>query len=634
MEAELLEIRQHMGRFTPFDRISDDLLDSVVEHIEVAYYRAGSDIIELDQPVHHLGYVRSGAVEIYSRSGSLYDRLGEGGIFGHFSLARGQRVRFSAKALEDSLIYFIPQAQFKALCEADSYFADFVDLGRPRLEAAVEAQRKNNEMMVTRIRKLVTQPPLRVESTASIQETARLITEAQASAALVVDRSAVDSRFTYIDPEGEPWRVLGIITDSDFRKRVVARGLPPETPVGEIAGDRFVSIQSDESVQEAMLCMLRNGVHHLPVMHRRQPLGIVHLSSIIRYETKSSVYLVDNIYSQTEVAGLAALMPEVRSTLVRMVEDNADSRMIGSALSTIGRSVTRRLLELAEQELGPPPVPYCFMIMGSMARDEQSLVSDQDNALVLGDDFNRSEHDAYFLALAQYVSDGLDACGYPYCKGDIMATNPRWRQPVSAWKAYFRSWIDKPTPEALLHSSVFFDLDSVYGDNRLVETLQDLIAEKAPKNELFLAAMGRNALGRTPPLGFFRNFVMEKDGQQNNTIDLKRRGLAPMTDLIRIHALACGSRAQNSFARLDDIGQSQLLGPGVEGKLRAAMEFLAITRLRHQVIDIEQGRAPDNRVEPDNVPDSERYNLRDAFQVLSNAQKFLRFRYPLPARTE
>lgn len=634
MEAELLEIRQHMGRFTPFDRISDDLLDAVVEHIEVAYYRAGSEIVELDQPVQHLGYVRSGAVEIFSRSGSLYDRLGEGAIFGHFGLSRGQRVRFSARALEDSLIYFIPKAQFKALCKADSHFADFVELGRPRLETAIEEQRKNNEMMVTRIRKLVTHPPLRIESTASVRETARRITEAQASAALIVDRSPVDSRFTYTDPQGDLWRVVGIITDSDFRVRVVACGLAPETPVGDvITGDRFVSIQSDDSVQEAMLCMLRNGVHHLPVMHRRQPIGIVHLSNIIRYETKSSVYIVENIFSRTDVAGIAALMPETRSTLVRMVEDDADSRMIASALSTIGRSVTRRLLELAEQELGPPPVPYCFMTMGSMARDEQSIVSDQDNALVLGDEFDAAAHDEYFLALARYVSDGLAACGYTYCKGDIMATNQRWRQPLAVWKDYFRSWIDRPTPEALLHSSVFFDLDSVYGDSRLVETLQDLIAEKAPKSELFLAAMARNALGRTPPLGFFRDFVMEKDGQQNNTIDLKRRGLAPMTDLIRVHALACGSRAQNSFARLDDIGRGQLLGPGVEGKLRAAMEFLAVSRFRHQVLDLEAGRPPDNRIDPHNVPDEERRNLKAAFQVLSNAQKFLRFRYPLPAQT-
>jgi CBS domain-containing protein len=486
--------------------------------------------------------------------------------------------------------------------------------------------------MATRIRKLVAHDPPRIESDATVQEAARRIGEARADAALIVDRSDVDSRFTYIDAEGDPWRVLGIVTDRDFRERVVARGLTPDIGVGEILEGRFVSIQSDESVQEAMLCMLREGVHHLPVMHRRQPIGIVHLSDIIRYETKSSVYLVDTIFSRTDVAGLAALVPEIHWTQVRMVEDQADSLMIGSALSTIGRSITRRLLELAEEELGPPPVPYCFMTMGSMARDEQSIVSDQDNALVLGDDFDPAAHDAYFLALATRASDGLAACGYSYCKGNIMATNPRWRQPLSVWKSYFRDWIDRPTPEALLHSSVFFDLDTVHGDNRLVETLQDLVAEEAPRSELFLAAMGRNALNRTPPLGFFRGFVMEKDGEQNNTIDLKRRGLAPLTDLIRVHALACGSRAQNSFARLDDIARAQLLGPGVEGKLRAALEFLAIARLRHQALDIKAGRTPGNRIIPDNVPDDERYNLKAAFRVVDNAQKFLRFRYPMPAQ--
>jgi CBS domain-containing protein len=634
MNSELQELREHMGRFPPFDRISDELLDEVAGRVEVAYYKAGSPILSRDEPVHHLCYIRSGAVEIYRRTGDLFNRLEEGDIFGQYNLLRNNRVRFPATAIEDTLIYFIPDEVFHRLCEADEHFADFVELERPRLKAAVEDQRKNNDMMITRVRKLVSRPPLIVETTTTVQEAARLITDQQASAVLVVDALSEDPRYTYTDADGGQWQVRGILTDSDFRTRVVAEGRNPDTPVGEVMSERLIAIQSDESVYEAMLCMLRNNIHRLPVMYRRRPIGVVVLADVIRYETNTSLYLVDNIFNQTSAHGLGALLPDVRATCVRMVRDGADSRMVGSALSTIGRSFTRRLLELAEEELGPPPVPYCFMALGSMARDEQTLVSDQDNALVLSDDFDPKRHDEYFLELAKRASDGLAACGYTYCKGDIMATNRRWRQPLSVWKDYFRSWIDRPTPEALLHSSVFFDLESVYGDNRFVEALQDLVAERAAKSDLFLAAMARNALGRTPPLGFFRGFVMEKDGQQNNTINLKRRGLAPMTDLIRVHALACGSRAQNSFARLDDIGRAQLLGPGVEGKLRAAMEFLAISRFRHQMLDLQAGRTPDNRIDPDNVPDTERHNLKAAFQVLSNAQKFLKFRYPLPARTE
>ncbi|MCG6657753.1 cyclic nucleotide-binding/CBS domain-containing protein [Halomonas campisalis] len=632
MEVELLEIRQHMGRFPPFDSLSDELLDELAGQVEVGYFKAGADILVLDQEVHELCYIRSGAVEVYRRNGDLYNRLGEGDIFGHFSLLRNHRVRFPARALEDTLIYFIPEAVFRRLCESDEHFADFVELDRPRLKSAVEQQKKANDMMITRVRKLLTRYPVMVEASTTVQEAARQITKAQASAALVLDAPGDNPRYTFTDSEDRPWQMCGILTDSDFRTKVVAEGLAPDAPVGELVGRPPITIQSDESVHEAMLTMLRNNIHHLPVLYRRRPVGIVHLSDIIRYETHSSLYLVSNIFNQSSAEGLARLAPDVRAAFVRMVEEGNNSQMIGSALSTIGRSFTRRLLELAEAELGPPPVPYCFMVNGSMARNEQSIVTDQDNALVLSDDFDPGEHDAYFLALAQRVSDGLAACGYTYCKGDVMATNRTWRQPLSVWKGYFNDWIDNPTPERLLHSSIFFDLDSAYGEVPFVEQLQDLVAKKAPQSPLFLAAMARNALNRTPPLGFFRTFVMEKDGKHNNSINLKRRGTAPMVDLIRVHALACGSRAQNSFDRLDDIGRTQLLAQGVGEKLRYALEFLAMSRIHHQVIDIQEEREPDNNIEPENVADSERHNLKDAFQVLSNAQKFLKYRYPMPSR--
>ncbi|RQW71795.1 cyclic nucleotide-binding/CBS domain-containing protein [Halomonas sp. YLB-10] len=632
MEAELLEISQHMGRFAPFDGLSEELLDEVAGQVQVSYFKAGSSILELDAVHQEFCYIRSGAVEVTRRNGELYNLLGEGDIFGHFSLLRHSRVRFPARALEDSLIYFIPEAMFHQLCEADEQFAEFVEVDRPRLETAVESQRKNNDMMVTRIRKLLTRYPVMVEARATVQEAARQISESQASAVLVLDKPENNPRYTFKDSEGGYWQVTGILTDSDFRTKVVAEGLSPDTPVGEVAGRRLIAVQSDESVQEAMLCMLRNNIHHLPVMHRRSPVGIVHLSDIIRYETQSSLYLVSNIFHQPSVECLAKLAPDVQAAFVRMVHDGADSQMVGKALSTIGRSFTRRLLEMAEEELGPPPVPYCFMALGSMARNEQSIVTDQDNALVLSDDFDPALHDEYFATMAKRVSDGLAACGYTYCKGDVMATNPKWRQPLSVWKGYFTEWIERPSPEGLLHSSIFFDLDTVHGDNPLVEELQDLVATKASKHKRFLSAMARNALNRTPPLGIFRTFVMEKDGKHNNSINLKRRGTAPMVDLIRIHALACGSRAQNSFDRLDDIDRTQLLAPGVSDKLRYALEFLSMSRIRHQVIDLEHEHEPDNNIEPENVSSEERHNLKDAFQALSNAQKFLKFRYPLTSR--
>jgi CBS domain-containing protein len=268
------------------------------------------------------------------------------------------------------------------------------------------------------------------------------------------------------------------------------------------------------------------------------------------------------------------------------------------------------------------------MVLGSMARDEQLIVTDQDNALVLDNRFDPRVHDHYFLQLAEFVSDGLAACGFTYCKGGIMASNPQWRQPLRVWRGYFTEWIERPNPQTLLNSCIFFDLDSIYGEADLVENLKELVAQKASHSPLFLASLARNALNRTPPLGFFRTFVMEKDGQQNNIINLKGRGTAPLTDLIRVHALAAGSKAQNSLERLDAIAATKLLTEEAITQLRYALEFLSIVRIRHQAMDLQEGREPDNYIEPEKVSASDRQNLKSSFQVLSNAQKFLRFRYP------
>ncbi|MDP3978572.1 MAG: DUF294 nucleotidyltransferase-like domain-containing protein [Pseudomonas sp.] len=630
MQIELIEIRDHLQRFPPFDGLPEDSLDEIARQVEVAYFKAGSEILSFGTQIHDLHYVRSGAVEIYRRTGALYNRLTEGDIFGQFGLLRGHKVRLPARAIEDSLIYFIPDHLFDQLCEAHDFFADFVEAeGQSRLKSAVDSQGKANELMKIKVRRLISRHAVSVPLDTSVQQAARVMTEQSVSSLVIVDAQAGESAPGSMPAAEQTSQLMvGIVTDRDMRSRVLAEGLAAETPVSQVMTPDPITLPADASVFEAMLCMLRHNIHHLPVVHRRRPVGVINLADIIRYESQSSLYLVNNIFNKQSVAELKALLPDLRATFVRMVNEQATAHMIGSAMSGIGRSLTQRLLELAEQQFGPPPVPYCFMALGSMARDEQLIVTDQDNALVLDNRFDPRVHDEYFLKLATFVSDGLAACGYSYCKGGIMATNPQWRQPLRVWKGYFNQWIERPNPQTLLNSCIFFDLDSVHGETELVESLKDLLADKASRNPLFLASLARNALNRTPPLGFFRTFVMEKDGQQNNIINLKGRGTAPLTDLIRVHALACGSKAQNSNERLDAIATTKLLPPEAISKLRYALEFLSIVRIRHQAMNLEAGREADNYIEPEKVSASERYNLKEAFQVLSNAQKFLRFRYP------
>lgn len=622
MQVEQIEIRDHLSRYAPFDGLPEETLDDIARQVEVGYFKAGSDILHYGEPIKDLHYIRSGAVEIYRRNGELYNRLAEGDVFGQFGLLRGKKVRLPARAIEDSLIYFIPGQLFEQLCEVHEAFADFVEAeGQSRLKSVEESQGNASELMKIKVRKLVSRRTVSVPLGTSVQEAARVMTE-HGVASLVILGSPTAAGAT------QSQVMAGITTDRDLRTRVLAEGLALDTPVDLVMSPNPITINADDSVFEAMLCMLRHNIHHLPVVHRQRPIGVINLSDIIKYESQSSLYLVNSIFNRQSVAELQALLPDLRATFLRMVNEQATAHMIGSAMSGIGRSLTQRLLELAEAELGPPPVPYCFMVLGSMARDEQLIVTDQDNALVLDNRFDPRIHDDYFLKLATFVSDGLAACGFTYCKGGIMASNPKWRQPLRVWKSYFTQWIEQPNPETLLNSCIFFDLDSVYGQAELVESLKDLVAQKASQSPMFLASLARNALNRTPPLGFFRTFVMEKDGQQNNIINLKGRGTAPLTDLIRVHALAAGSKAQNSLERLDAIAATKLLTEEAISQLRHALEFLSIVRIRHQAMDLQEGREPDNYIEPEKVSASERHNLKSAFQVLSNAQKFLRFRYP------
>jgi CBS domain-containing protein len=524
-----------------------------------------------------------------------------------------------ARALEDTLIYCIPDEQFQELWKNDENFADFVEIeDRTRLRTAVSRKQKPDDLMNARVTRLISRPPVTAPATIRLQEAARVMTDEGVSALLLMKET----------DDGPT--MVGIITDRDMRTRALTEALPSETPIADIMSSGLITVRSDAYLFEAMLIMLHNNVHHLPVVEKGQPGGIIGLSDIVKYESQSSLFVVSNIYRQQNVRGLKAVSKNVTSSFVRMVNEDANSHMVGSAMAGIGRSFSQRLLELGEEALGPPPIPYCFMALGSMARDEQLIVTDQDNAMVLDDSYDSDLHDDYFLALAKFVSDGLAACGYSYCTGDVMATNPKWRQPLRVWKAYFTDWIENPKAQALLNSNIFFDLDGIYGEIAFADELKQLIAQKASGNQRFLAMLARNALNRTPPLGFFRTFVMEEDGKHNNTINLKRRGTAPLSDLIRVHTLACGSSAQNSFERLKAVAETKLLPEGSAENLRDALEFIAIVRIRHQALTIEAGEQPNNSIRPEDLSSFERRNLKDAFQILSNSQKFLRYRYHAP----
>ncbi len=300
---------------------------------------------------------------------------------------------------------------------------------------------------------------------------------------------------------------------------------------------------------------------------------------------------------------------------------------IGHLISSVGEAINQRLIQLAEQTLGEPPIDYGWLVAGSLGRREQTAHSDQDNALIFSNDYNAAEHKPYFDALAKYVCDGLDACGYIYCPGDIMATNPRWQLTAAGWHNQFMDWIHKPEPEALLYSTVFFDMRTIYGDAGLLDKVMAGVLAETGKQAPFMTHIAANALQFSPPIGLFRHFVLEKGGAEAKALNLKNRGVVPVTDLARTHALAGGIGELNTHDRLKAAGEQGLISKQANLDLIDAYAFISSVRLKHQCKQIELGGKPDNFVPPEILSSLEREHLKDAFDVVNTLQKYLRQRY-------
>ena len=342
---------------------------------------------------------------------------------------------------------------------------------------------------------------------------------------------------------------------------------------------------------------------------------------LMRLEHANPIYIVGDIAKAPDVDAVVALSRRLPVVVDQLTTQSTTADDTCRVVTAVRDALERRLLLLAEQELGPP-VPYCWVVLGSQARLEVALAGDQDNALVL-DDTARPEDDAYFQRLSGLVSDGLARCGYPYCAGGVMATNARWRQPLSTWRKGFSDWMSRPDPQAVLTTSIFFDMRGLHGAVQLARRVQDHVLSEAPDRRSFLTHLAGHAVTAEPPLGFFRQFVLEGAGEHRDTLDLKARGLAPIVEVARVHALAAGTPALNTHARLRAAAAAGRVSRESAEDLSEAFEFIAAVRLRHQSAQARQDHLPDNHLRPDELSSLDRRHLRDAFRVVKQAQSVL-----------
>jgi CBS domain-containing protein len=617
MDVELIEIREFIAGHPPFDQLPTEVLDTLPRRLAIRYLRRGSPFPADTDAESGLCLVRTGAIEFRDDNGALLDKLGEGDIHAALCLEEADKLPLGQGIVaEDSLLYFLPCETFRTLRKRYAAFnSHFEHDLRQRLQHAIselqQSRGATTNLMGLECAAVITRDPVTVAPTATIRQAAQRMSEERVSCLLV----------------SEADRLIGIVTDRDLRQRCLAEGVDSTEPVSRIMTASPFSITGRTPATEALLQMTRRHIHHLPVVSDEGRMeGVITANDLLHQHSLNTVALAAAIHRSDSIEALVEASARLPELQLQFIHSGMTASHLTQALSSVIDAITIRLLALAEEKLGQPPVPYIWLVCGSQARREQTSVSDQDNALLIADTLE-PEDDVYFSALATFVSDGLARCGFVYCPGKVMATNPTWRQPLKQWHRYFNDWINSPEPMALMHTSIFFDMRPLYGDDGLYQTLREEVLKQCRDNRIFLAYMTANALKHRPPLGFFRQFVLVHDDEHDDSLDLKHRGVIPVVDLARVFALSAGLTQLNTQERLIAAEKAGVLSHEGAEDLLHAVEFIATLRARHQAEQHQAGVEMDNFIRPDNLSRMERIQLKDAFAAIATMQEALAQRY-------
>lgn len=624
MVSEANDVQAFLVQHPPFNQLSESQLDYASANIFVAFSKSGSQI-SLDEVAdnnYKIGMliVRSGSMEVRTGQGDLVDRLSSGDYLLADVVNSKDREPSRIIVLEDCLYYELTDYALQSLSATCSEIATLIEndkthyadnpLGNIIGETGAHvSQLVNDNYLSQKVKQAMSASIISASPDASIRSAAELMKLHRISSLLIQKDD----------------KLVGILTDRDLRSRVLAKGVADTVAIEKVMTKSPRCIDSESRLYDAHLKMMSEGVHHLPVVHKKIPVGIVTLSDILRANNAEPLSLIRAINRADTVDELSSAAENLPGLVVKLIERDARAVEIGKIITSFSDGITKRLLKLAERKFGEAPCDYAWLAFGSQARQEQVLGSDQDNGLLLPNDGDID--DDYFKSLAEFVNDGLDRCGMPYCPGDIMAKSDRWRQPLKMWKNCFLNWIEEPSPKAVMHSSIFFDMRHIAGNKELTEKLREYVLERAQSNTIFLAMMCDNALSHSPPLGFFKTFVLESDGDHNHTLNLKKRGTIPIVDLARNYALSAGLKPLNTIERLQAMEQAGVMSKEMAYSLIDAHEFIAGIRLEAQAKQYRASTTVDNYLDPKELSSLSRHQLKDAFNVVRDAQAAMRTRF-------
>jgi len=624
------QARDFLSRILPFSFLSEADLDDMVAKLFLIHHNPGTVLFVQGQSrIDYLYIIQKGSAELYYEQAgekNLKGYLGEGDTYGGISMLMNEGISIrTLRVEEETYLYALPREHFMRLCKKCTAFSDyFTDtFGKRMLDrsyAEIFARRilpKDEAVHVfnVSVAHLMNRDILSCNHTIPVQQ-----------AAILMSRRKCSSIFVQ-DDEGRP---IGIVTDTDLRNRVIARGMEINTPIAAIMSSPLSTISEQLSLFEAMLEMMQKQLKHLAVLDTKgRIIGSITSRDLLAAQGQSPLFMGREIASAINREELKAQQARVPGLVQNLISSGARAENVTRLITTVSDAILHRLIEIALEAHGPPPVPFVFMIMGSEGRREQTLKTDQDNAIIFEDvpDDRLASVKDYFLSFGETVCTWLDEIGYDFCEGGVMAMNPMWCQPISAWRDKFSEWIRTAEAEDLLHSSIFFDFRGAYGDFRLVDELRRHLFESLQGWSGFFRHLTENALHFKPPLGFFRNFVVESKGEHRNKLDIKL-AMLPVVDFARIHALKNNIEETNTMGRLYQLHAGGHISDKDNSDITRAYSFMMQLRFVRQITAIiEENRKPDNYINPKKLSRIEQTMLKEIFKRVEDFQTKMSFEF-------
>jgi CBS domain-containing protein len=559
-------------------------------------------------------------VSVRTESGEdvTIDHRGEGDTFGLMSLMGKERQKTTVIALEDTICYLLGRGKILKLIEANpafteyflqSHFTKYMDkVYREMHNKSLFYGSSDHLLFTTPVGDIATKEVVSLRDDATIRDAALHMSKHRISSLLILDR------------RGLP---VGIVTDRDLREKVVARGRNVNDPARDIMSLPLVRVDVKDFCFEAVLKMIKHNIHHILVIREGKLSGVLTNHDLMLLQGTSPLSFAKDLESQGTIDGLVPVSGKINRVVGLLLKEGARASNIAKIITELNDRLVRKILELAERKFGPPPVAYCWIAFGSEGRREQTFKTDQDNGLIYENPKTAGEAgaaEAYFRDFTAYVQEALVRCGFPPCPGGYMASNQKWRQPLSRWKDYFREWIDTPTADAILFSAIVFDFRSLYGEASLAEALWDHLHETLKGRELFLKHTADMAMRLRPPLGFFRTFVVEKTGEHKDELNVKFKCIAPFIDIVRLYSLELGVRETSTLERIEALKGKHAVVTELGDEMAQVFDFLMLLRIHHQYDLIKDGKAPDNFINPDSLTNLEKRTLKEACQFISRMQ--------------